>query len=282
MKQRWAKWFWGDWDKEPKLKLCSFAAQGVWMRMLCVAADHDPVGYVAIDGKPIPIPTLAKLIGGTVEEVEKCVNELEENGVFSRDKNDIIYSRRMVFDNKKATLARINGKLGGNPSLVKHNGNGASDNPSLARDTIPHAIPRDGAQIARDDRDNSSTSQDSSEMSAPKRALARESEDDKQIETEFAIWWSRISNKVGKGAARGKYAIARRNASAETLLDAWARYERTKPPDRQWVHPATWLQQERWLDEPAPPPTTNQYRATGPPDEGRAFRDFLRSKAEGR
>lgn len=73
-----------------------------------------------------------------------------------------------------------------------------------------------------------------------------------ELNRDFAVWWARISNKVGKGAARAKYLIARRKASAPTLLDAWVRYERDKPPDRPWVHPATWLHQERWEDEPAP------------------------------
>lgn len=29
------------------------------------------------------------------------------------------------------------------------------------------------------------------------------------------------------------------------------RYIATKPPDRNWCNPATWLNQERWRDEPA-------------------------------
>ncbi|MEJ0094534.1 MAG: hypothetical protein WDN46_14195 [Methylocella sp.] len=53
--------------------------------------------------------------------------ELERNGVFSRDRKGVIYSRRIVRDEKKSSLARKNGKNGGNPSLSKQKEIPASD-----------------------------------------------------------------------------------------------------------------------------------------------------------
>ena len=47
----WSKFYWSDWETDPALRLCSLAAQGLWMRMLCVAASHDPIGYVAVAGR---------------------------------------------------------------------------------------------------------------------------------------------------------------------------------------------------------------------------------------
>lgn len=118
MKQRWSKWFWDDWENEPALKLCSFAAQGVWMRLLCIAARHDPIGYVANAGKSFTIPELVRIIGGTKVEIESALRELEANGVFSKDNLGRIYSRRMVSDAKRAKISRENGKKGGNPDLI--------------------------------------------------------------------------------------------------------------------------------------------------------------------
>jgi uncharacterized protein YdaU (DUF1376 family) len=64
----------------------------------------------------------------------------------------------------------------------------------------------------------------------------------------FEAWWSAYPEKVGKGAARRAYAKARKKADAETLLAGVARYRASKPADRAWCNPATWLNQERWLD----------------------------------
>ena len=111
------KFFWSDWESDPKLKLCSFAAQGFWMRVLCIAATHDPIGYVATSGDPLSVTDLARLTGASETEVDLFLAELARNDVFSRDRTGRIYSRRMVKDARKSAEARKNGKLGGNPKL---------------------------------------------------------------------------------------------------------------------------------------------------------------------
>jgi hypothetical protein len=113
----WSKFFWSDWESDPALRLCSFAAQGFWMRMLCIAAAHDPIGYVAVAGKGLDETALARLTGCPESEIACLIGELERNGVFSRDRLGRIYSRRMTADARKAAVARRNGLKGGNPSL---------------------------------------------------------------------------------------------------------------------------------------------------------------------
>lgn len=125
----WTKFYWSDWESDPALRLCSYAAQGLWMRMLCIAAAHDPIGYVAVAGRGLNETALARVTGGTESEVRDLLGELDRNGVFSRDRTGRIYSRRMVADAKRAAIARKNGKNGGNPILRKDGGNPASDNP---------------------------------------------------------------------------------------------------------------------------------------------------------
>ncbi|WP_149802074.1 hypothetical protein [Mesorhizobium sp. NFR06] len=115
----WSKFFWSDWESDPNLRLCSLAAQGLWMRMLCIAASHEPIGYVAIAGKGLEAAALARLAGCAEAELGALLGELEQNRVFSRDRHGRIYSRRMVADARKARLARRNGLKGGNPSLSK-------------------------------------------------------------------------------------------------------------------------------------------------------------------
>jgi len=73
-------------------------------------------------------------------------------------------------------------------------------------------------------------------------ALTREFED---------AFWSAYPNKVGKPKAFQSFIRARRKHSLQTILDGLERYKRTKPPDRPWLNPTTFLYQERFLDEPA-------------------------------
>lgn len=125
----WTKFYWSDWETDHALKLCSFAAQGLWMRMLCIASAHDPIGYVAVAGRALDETAIARMTGGQESEVRDLLGELDRNGVFSRDRQGRIYSRRMVTDARRAAIARKNGKNGGNPSLGKGKGNSPSDNP---------------------------------------------------------------------------------------------------------------------------------------------------------
>jgi hypothetical protein len=127
----WTKFFWQDWAADPALRMCSFAAQGLWMRVLCLAAEADPIGYVVVNGKPLDFSAIARLTGGTEQEVVSLIDELDRNGVLSRDRRGAIYNRRMVRDAKKIAHARKVGRLGGNPSLSKTRDNPAQDNPQV-------------------------------------------------------------------------------------------------------------------------------------------------------
>ena len=103
----WSKFFWSDWSNDPALRICSLAAQGLWMRMLCIAAEADPTGYVTVNGRPLGVTDIARLAGVTETECESLLAELDWNGVFSRDRKDAIYSRRMVRDAKTAKREAI-------------------------------------------------------------------------------------------------------------------------------------------------------------------------------
>jgi hypothetical protein len=131
----WSKFFWSDWESDPALRHCSLAAQGLWMRMLCIAASHDPIGYVAVAGLALDETSIARMTGAGESEVRALLGELDRNGVYSRDRQGRIYSRRLTKDARLAAEARKNGKLGGNPSLGKGKGKtrgvNLKDNPRL-------------------------------------------------------------------------------------------------------------------------------------------------------
>lgn len=123
----WTKFFWADWQSDPALRLCSYAARGLWMDMLCIAAAHDPIGYVAVAGRGLSETDIARMTGGSESEVHALLGDLERNGVFSRDRKGTIYSRRMIADARKAAISRKNGKNGGNPKLCSESVIPASD-----------------------------------------------------------------------------------------------------------------------------------------------------------
>lgn len=156
MSNPWSKFFWQDWEADQALKLCSLSAQGLWMRMLCIAATHDPVGYVSVAGKPLDETGLARLTGASESEVAILLHELDQHGVFSRDRHGRIYSRRLIRDARKAANAKKNGKLGGNPRLGKQREKTGSDNPQVKGWDKPHkpearsqSIPLDKSNGAR-------------------------------------------------------------------------------------------------------------------------------------
>lgn len=149
----WTKFYWADWESDPALRLCSIAAQGLWMRMLCIAAAHDPIGYVSVAGRGLSETDLARMTGVAESEVIILLGELDRNGVFSRDRHGRIYSRRMVSDEKKSANARRNGKNGGNPTLRNYKENSpsvkGSDKGGLKGEVKPHK-PIANSQIPED------------------------------------------------------------------------------------------------------------------------------------
>src|SRR5229473_7240851 len=116
------RFFCNDWENDIALKLCSLAAQGLWMRMLCVMARSDPVGYLVIEAAPCNTGDLAKLVGEDEEKVTELVNELERREIFSRNRVDTIYNRRMTREAKQSATNRENGSKGGRVSREKGKG----------------------------------------------------------------------------------------------------------------------------------------------------------------
>lgn len=115
----WSKFFWTDYDGDEGLKICSLAAQGLWMRMLCLMARATPAGELRIGREPCTAQDLAKSVGESKETVECLLDELLRRGVYSTTRAGVIYSRRM---RKDAIISRKRaeaGKKGGDVSTGK-------------------------------------------------------------------------------------------------------------------------------------------------------------------
>lgn len=116
-RHRWSKFWWQDWQREPSLRMCSLAARGFWMELLCVAHEGDPYGHITVNGRAPTNRQLSGVAGVSEAEATKLLRELEDAGVFSRDDGGVIFCRRMVRDKATSEVAREFGKTGGNPSL---------------------------------------------------------------------------------------------------------------------------------------------------------------------
>ena len=116
MSAPWMKFYPTDWRADPSLRMCSLAARGLWMEMLCIMHEASPYGTLRVNGRPVTDRQLSSLAGG---DVEGLLAELEDAGVFSREEDGTIFSRRMQRDAEKAAKDKANGKGGGNPSLKR-------------------------------------------------------------------------------------------------------------------------------------------------------------------
>ena len=130
----WLKWYPADWRADPRLRMCSLAARGLWIELIGYMHESPRYGYLLIGDRPPTVKQIATLVGEQVKAVERAMDELETSGVFSVE-DGIIYSRRMVRDKAKADADRENGRSGGNPKLIEGDNGGVN----------PHSNPEDKA-----------------------------------------------------------------------------------------------------------------------------------------
>jgi hypothetical protein len=110
----WTKFYWSNWLGDAKLRSCSIGARGLWIDMLAVAAQSEPVGY--IDSQTDIITQMSRVSGISKREVERLMGELEVAGVVQCDLRGRIFCPRMVRDNENLQKAISSGRRGGRKS----------------------------------------------------------------------------------------------------------------------------------------------------------------------
>jgi hypothetical protein len=109
-------WYFNDWENDPELKVCSLAAQGLWKRLLCIAARSPEHGIVQIgsqqSGLPDGLAQIASAVGRPPDEIAPLIDELLSSGTASRDRKGRIYCRRMVRAAGLSQKMSANGKRG--------------------------------------------------------------------------------------------------------------------------------------------------------------------------
>jgi len=121
----------GDWMRDTALQSCSIAARGLWIELLCIAHDCEPYGWLAVGGVPLTDAQLARMTGVHPRQFATLKAELlaskaasigDLEGVW-----DVMFSRRMLRDEKLRSTRAASGKLGGNPVLLNQTLNLASN-----------------------------------------------------------------------------------------------------------------------------------------------------------
>lgn len=111
----YSKFYWSDWRGDPKLRMCSLAARGLWMDILCIM--HENEGYFTLERDKEFYKRIARFFQISRINFEKLLKELIENNVVSIDGNRI-FSRRMIRDIERSKTNKLNGKNGGNPAIT--------------------------------------------------------------------------------------------------------------------------------------------------------------------
>ena len=145
--------------------------------------------------------------------------------------------KEWAFVAERARISRSNGAQGGRPTTLntkETNNPGGSSQDTRKQSTHTHTLE------SKEERDIGA------KAPHPKRTVRGSAEPEG-----FAEWYEGWPHKVGKQAALRAFAKACRLASLPDLIAAEQRYVHDKPPDRPWCNPATWLNEHRWLDQPA-------------------------------
>lgn len=119
-KQSWLKFYPTDWQGDELLAVCSLAARGLLMELICLMHRSVVYGHLLVNGRAPSDADLVRLGRATsLTELRKLKAELLSKGVLSTTAEGILFSRRMVRKAATATVNRNNGARGGNPALKK-------------------------------------------------------------------------------------------------------------------------------------------------------------------
>ena len=103
-----------DWRDETALRLCSMAARGLWIDLMCLMHACERYGHLEASGEPMTPEQIARLVGESPKDVRGWLAELTRNNVCSIDQRGVMYSRRMVRDEALREVRAAGGGQGAN------------------------------------------------------------------------------------------------------------------------------------------------------------------------
>ncbi len=240
----------GDWRRDTPLQSCSLASRGLWLEMMNLMHDGTPYGHLQVNEKTITPPLLARMVGAEVKELQPLLVELGTAGVFSRTKNGVIFSRRMVRDEDLRIRRGRHGYLSQqHESVPKLKDLEKVSIKDTSKDTLEDTLAQ-----------SFDRSFGGSPASASASASAEKKEKDKEKDTRangargFALFWKNYPKKKGKGGCETWW---KKNQPDDVLLGIMLAKIGQEQRSSQWQKldgnyipfPATWLKQRRWEDD---------------------------------
>lgn len=102
---------------DARLKLCSWAARGVYVALYAFAQDNHTGGRMVLSGRNLTMPDLASQIGIDRDDLRMLLEELINQRMVEVSKDGCYVLPEMVKAEARSAKARAAGKMGGNPDL---------------------------------------------------------------------------------------------------------------------------------------------------------------------
>ena len=212
---RWFR-FYDDAVNDPKVQRLEPKLFKAWINMLCLASKND--GWLP------SIDDVAFSLRLSEEEAGQVVDGLISSGLLDEIDGRCCphnwHERQYKSDSSAERMKRHRDKKRDDPPVTN------SDVTSDVTVTVQNRTETDTEAEQKEPREDA-------------------------LSVAFEAFWKIWPHKVGKPAALKAFRSACKRSNLATILDGARVYIRDKPPDRQWLNPATFLNQNRWEDQPA-------------------------------
>lgn len=202
---------------------------------MCVMHDCDPYGHLALNGKPMTAANISGQTGVPVAQVRKLLDELQANGVARETAEGLIYSKRMVDDERVRNARAEGGKAG-----AEHGSKGAEHGNKGGR--------------PKSDKGGSETPLPFDEEPPPSSSSSSSSSEENNSTTagfvEFWSAWPKSTRKGGKAECEKLW----RSQKLESIKTQILTHVRTMASSQDWTKdngafipaPIVYLRQKRW------------------------------------
>jgi hypothetical protein len=242
-----------DWRKDPSVQALSFNDRGVWFEILCIMHESSERGKLLLNGKPMPVEVLSRLLGLDKQALSRSLAKIIEMGVAKKDETGVLYSKRMVRDEEIRQIRHAAGVKGGNPALLKQK------------------VKPPGSKPANQTSEDEDEDED----------LLLEGESEGKAEGPELIY-AEYPRKVARKDAIAAIRKAMVTVGFTDLLAKTRAYaQAVAGKDAQYIpHPATWFNRESYNDDPAQwnPKTTAPVGRQPTISELKAQRDMIESQ----
>lgn len=119
MDRPWMQFFTRDWLDCKELGRCSPFSQAILVRLMCIAHEGKPYGFLADSSGPLTIGWMAARCVVTGGRITKAIAELKEHTRLAYQEPGGLFVPRMVEDEAERLRRQAAGRKGGNPNLLK-------------------------------------------------------------------------------------------------------------------------------------------------------------------